>query len=74
MKDLQGFYNEDVLQDLLFNGEINHLSFVYHHSEEKKAAFLEYCQKKGLEADDKAAQRFIEDELKEEEESHSFMD
>lgn len=74
MKELQGFYNEDVLQELLFNGEINHLSFVFHHSEEKKADFLAYCQKEGLEPNDLAAQKFVEYELKEEERSHTFLD
>lgn len=70
MKELDGYFNEEVLQELLYKGEIDHLSFVFHHSEEKKAAFMDYCHKNGLHQDDKAAQQFLKSELKEEEDSH----
>lgn len=71
MKELQGYFNEEVLQKLLYEGEIDHLTFVYHHSENKKNAFVHYCHEKGIPQDDTAAQQFIKDELKIEEECHT---
>lgn len=74
MKQLEGFYSEDVLQELLCNGEIGHLSFVCHLSEEQKEEFFNYCDKNGLEKDEKAAQKFLKDKLEEEVQNHSIMD
>ena len=74
MKNLEGFHDEEELQQLLFDGEINHLSYVFHHSEEKKMAFLDYCNKNGLQEDDAAAQQFLKAELQEEEDNHTSMD
>ncbi len=74
MKELNGYYGEETLQKLLFDGEIDHLSYVFHHSEEKKMAFLDYCSKNGLQEDDAAAQQFLKAELQEEEDNHTAMD
>lgn len=40
---LEGFYNEDVLDELLEEGKISNLDYIYHHSEEMKAEYSKYC-------------------------------
>lgn len=71
MKNLEGFYSEEELQKLLFDGEIDHLSFVNHHSEEMIGEFAKFCAKYGLEHNNKAAQQFISWQLKNEEDGHT---
>ena len=39
---LEGFYNEDVLDELLEEGKITNLDYIYHHSEEMKSNYAEY--------------------------------
>ena len=70
-KNLEGFYSENELQEMLHNGDINHLQYVCHHSEERKIAFVSFCGERGLSADDKAAQQFVEYQLNQEEKAHS---
>ena len=73
MPELQGFYNEDVLEELLYNGEITTLEFVYHHSQEKIDAYKEYCQKNNLQEDESSAAAFCEHLLKSEEAAHTDL-
>lgn len=40
---LEGFYKEDVLDELLEEGKISNLDYIYHHSEEMKADYAKYC-------------------------------
>ena len=73
MLELKGFYNEDVLQELLFKGEITQLEFIYHHSQEKIDDFKAYCQKCGLQKDEKAADAYTDWLLKQEENAHTEL-
>lgn len=70
-KELEGYHSEENLQEMLHNGEIDHLQYVCHHSEERKMAFISFCGERGLSADDKAAQQFVEYQLNQEEKAHS---
>lgn len=70
-KNLEGFYSENELQEMLHKGDIDHLQYVCHHSEERKIAFVSFCGERGLSADDKAAQQFVEYQLNQEEKAHS---
>ena len=71
MADLQGFYNEDVLQELLYNEKITWLEYIYHHSQEKIDAFKEFCREKGLQENEESATAFSDYELKCEEDAHT---
>ena len=70
-KELEGYHSEESLQKMLHNGEIDHLQYVCHHSEERKMAFVSFCGERGLPVDDKAAQQFVEYQLNQEEKAHS---
>ena len=48
---LKGFYNEDILDDLLFEGKICRLEYIYHHSQERIDDYKQYCQRRGLPED-----------------------
>lgn len=65
-----GYIEESQLQEQLYKGEINHLFYVQHHSEEKQKAFEKYCEDNNLPQDNRAAQDFIDYELKMEEKAH----
>lgn len=58
MIKLSGFYNIDTLQELLFKGNITHLEFIYHHSQERIDKFKAYCQERGLQENEAAAECF----------------
>lgn len=68
---LEGFYNEETLNVMLEQGEVNALEYVYHHSEEKKAEYEEYCRQHGLHQNEESAHTFLEYSLKKEEEAHT---
>lgn len=65
-----GYIEESQLQKQLYQGEIDHLYYVQNHSEEKKKAFEKYCQDNNREQDNRAAQDFMDYELKMEEKAH----
>ena len=71
MVKLEGFVSEDTLQELLYKGEIDHLDFVQHHSEEMTEDFGKFCARNGLEQNDQAAQQFVNWKLKEEKQAHT---
>ena len=71
MVKLEGFYNDDTLKPMPHNGEITTLDHVYHQSEQIKQQYIEYCQKRGLQQDEKSAQTFMEWSLNQEEKAHS---
>ena len=73
MIELKGFYNEETLEELLYNGEITTREFVYHHSQEKIDAYKEYCQKNNLQEDESSAAAFCEHLLKSEEAAHTDL-
>lgn len=69
--NLEGFYNENVLEELLFNEEISRLEFIYHHSQERIDEYKEYCQKRKLKEDEKSAEAFYDYLLRREEKVHT---
>lgn len=71
MVKLEGFYNDETLKPMLYNGEITTLDYVYHQSEQMKQQYITYCQERGLEQNEKSAQTFLEWSLNQEEKSHS---
>ena len=73
MANLKGFYNEEVLEELLFDSKITRLEFIYHHSQERIDDFKAYCQKRGLQEDEASAESFSDCLLKKEETAHTDM-
>lgn len=67
---LKGFYSEDVLRPLLYEGKITTLEFLFHTSEEQKQEFENYCKENGLPLDEDSAKKFMDYQLKEEERIH----
>ena len=56
---LEGFYNEDVLDELLEEGKITNLDYIYHHSEKMKSNYAEYCSEDKLEQNEETAGAFL---------------
>ena len=73
MTELNGFYNEDVLEELLYNGEITQLEAIYHHSQERIDDFKGYCQRRGLQEDEAAAEAYNDFILKRQENAHTEL-
>ena len=73
MADLKGFYNEAVLEELLYNDRITLLEFIYHHSQECIDDFKAYCQKRGLQEDEAAAEAYHDFMLKRQENAHTEL-
>ena len=65
------YYGEAVLKELLHKGEIDHLTYIFRHSEEKKMDFMKYCQEHHQKEDNESAQQYMEYLLKQEEEAHT---
>lgn len=73
MIELKGFYNEETLQELLYKGNITHLEYIYHHSQEKIDAYKAYCQKRNLQEDESSAVAFCDYLVKSEESAHTDL-
>ena len=73
MGNLNGFYNEEVLEELLFKGKITRLEFIYHHSQERIDDFKAYCQKRGLQENEAAAEAYSDFILKRQENAHTEL-
>ena len=58
--NLQGYYNEETLQDLLASEQIDHLAYIFHHSEEKKKEFEQFCKERNLQENEQSAQQFFD--------------
>lgn len=71
MTELQGYYNEETLDELLYKEEITRLDYLYHHSEEKKQQFEEYCQRNDLPVNEDTALKFFQLEIKQEDRDHT---
>lgn len=71
MENLKGFYNDDTLKEKLHKGEITTLNYVSHQSEQMQQDFINYCEEKGLQQNEKSAQSFLEWSLNQEEKAHS---
>lgn len=67
MIELEGYYNEEYLHRLLYDGKISRLEYIYHHSEERKMIFLDYCHEHGLPVTEASAEQFMQHELEEQE-------
>lgn len=73
MTELNGFYNENVLEELLYNDKITLLEAIYHHSQERIDDFKAYCQKRNLQEDEAAAEAYYDFILKRQENAHSEL-
>lgn len=58
--ELQGFYNEETLNELLDNKQISTMEYIYHHSPEMKEDFVDFCHDSALEINESAAQKYME--------------
>lgn len=73
MTELRDFYNEEDLDKMLYEGEITHLQYVQHHSQQMKDDFEEFCRKNDLEENEEAANKFKDHLLKCEEDAHTDL-
>lgn len=56
MKDLEGYYDELQLQEMLTNGEIKKIDYILHHDENMTENYRDFCKKGHLEyGSDKSA-------------------
>ena len=69
--ELKGYYNERTLDELLQEGKICRLEYIYHHSAEMRRDFSDFCLKESLQQNDKAAEAFHESRLRQKEKSNS---
>ena len=70
MITLKGFYNINILQKMLYEGQITRLDYVMHHTEEDRQALLDFCQERKIEADDDAAGQYMKKVLDDIEKAH----
>ncbi len=57
---LEGFYNPEVLSELLYKEQITWLEAIYHHSQERIDEYKDFCKNKNLQEDEKSAQLFFD--------------
>lgn len=69
--NLEGFYNEEHLDPLVYEGKITRLEYIYHHSQEMIDEFKDYCSQNGLKEDEPAANKFMDWQLQMEEQAHT---
>ena len=69
--NLEGFYNEEYLDPLVYEGKITRLEYIYHHSQEMIDEFKDYCSQNGLKEDETTANKFMDWQLQMEEEAHT---
>lgn len=58
--ELHGFYKEETLNELLQENKISRLEYIYHHSQEMKEDFEQFCKERELSQNNEAAQQFAE--------------
>lgn len=68
---LEGFQDEQTLNELLYEGKISQLEYIRHHSQEMTDEFKEFCKQNGLEENEESADRFRDNLLRKEEEAHT---
>ena len=49
MKDLEGYYDELQLQEMLINREIKKIDYILHHDENMTEDYRDFCKKEHLE-------------------------
>lgn len=59
--ELNGFYNEEELAELLDRNEITRKDFITHHSLELLKQYEDFCSDFGLEQDEDSAEQFMEE-------------
>jgi hypothetical protein len=59
--ELNGFYNEEELAELLDRNEITRKDFITHHSPELLKQYEDFCSDFGLEQDEDSAEQFLEE-------------
>jgi hypothetical protein len=59
--ELNGFYNEEELAELLDRNEITKKDFITHHSPELLKQYEDFCSDFGLEQDEDSAEQFMEE-------------
>lgn len=59
--ELNGFYNEEDLAELLDRNEITRKDFITHHSPELLKQYEDFCSDFGLEQNDDSAEQFLEE-------------
>ena len=59
--ELNGFYNEEELAELLDRNEITRKDFIIHHSPELLKQYEDFCSDFGLEQDEDSAEQFLEE-------------
>lgn len=59
--ELNGFYNEEELAELLDRNEITRKDFITHHSPELLKRYEDFCSDFGLEQDEDSAEQFMEE-------------
>ena len=71
--ELQGYYNEAVLGEMLAKGDISRLEYIYHHSEEMKDDYADFCKQKDLQQTEESAGQFMEYLQQQEQQSHTDL-
>ena len=59
--ELNGFYNEEELAELLDRNVITRKDFITHHSPELLKQYEDFCSDFGLEQDEDSAEQFMEE-------------
>jgi hypothetical protein len=59
--ELNGFYNEEELAELLDHNEITRKDFITHHSPELLKQYEDFCSDFGLEQNEDSAEQFMEE-------------
>ena len=59
--ELNGFYNEEELAELLDRNEITRKDFITHHSPELLKQYEDFCSDFGLEQNEDSAEQFMEE-------------
>ena len=59
--ELNGFYNEEELAELLDHNEITRKDFITHHSPELQKQYEDFCSDFGLEQNEDSAEQFMEE-------------
>ena len=49
MKELEGYYDEIQLQEMMIKGEIKKIDFILHHDESMTEDYRDFCKKNHLE-------------------------
>lgn len=71
MMDLEGFYSEEYLDELVYEEKITRVDYIRHHSQEMIDNFRKFCKENNLQEDEAAANKFMDWLLEQEEKAHT---